>query len=230
MSLPIPVTPRVRSGPPGWRLALLLMAVPVIPAAAQTTCEAVADRGDRTLGCFITAREELGSLPRDSALYWHITSYPTREAAATAAAKAPRSTAVASLERHWLFTIASARWRAAGGRRVARIGPLPLVDAQAFAAVYMEGVFQPGMHSVVHRHPGVEAWYTLEGAQCLETPEGHMTQRAGGPGVLVRGGLPMQLTGVGTGIRRSLVLILQDATQPRSTPATDWTPKGLCRR
>lgn len=110
MSLPIPGTPRIRSGQPGWRLALLLMAVPVIPAAAQTTCEPVADRGDRTLGCVITAREALGSLPRDSALYWHITSYPTREAAA------PRSTAVASLERHWLFTIARARWRAAGGR------------------------------------------------------------------------------------------------------------------
>jgi hypothetical protein len=24
------------------------------------------------------------------------------------------------------------------------------------------------------------------------------------------------------------VLILQDATMPRSTPAMDWTPRGLC--
>jgi hypothetical protein len=220
-------TPRHRL--PGWLLATVLQAVVVAPATAQTTCEPVADRGDRTLGCFITARQELGALPRDSTLYWHITSYPTLEAATRAAAKAPRSTAVSSLGRQWLFTVANAQWRPAGGRRVAQIGPLPLVDAQSFAAVYMEGVFQPGMHSVVHRHPGVEAWYTQDGAQCLETPEGHFVQRAGGPGVLVRGGLPMQLTGVGTGIRRSLVLILQDATQPRSTPATDWTPKGLCR-
>ena len=45
---------------------------------------------------------------------------------------------------------------------------------------------------------------------------------------MVRGGLPMRLTGVGTGIRRSVVLILQDASKPRSTPAPDWTPKGLC--
>ena len=92
----------------------------------------------------------------------------------------------------------------------------------------MEGVFEPGMQSRVHRHPGVEAWYTLEGAQCLETPEGKLVQRAGGPGVMVRGGLPMRLTGIGTGIRRSVVLILQDASKPRSTPAADWTPKGLC--
>ena len=220
---------RLRSGLPAWCLVISLTVVPIMPAAAQTTCEPVADRGDRRLGCFITAREELGPLPRDSALYWHIISYPSLEAAAMAAAKTPRSTAVASLGGQWLFTIASARWRPRGGRRVARIGPLPLVEAQAFAAVYMEGVFQPGMHSVVHRHPGVEAWYTLEGAQCLETPEGRQVQRAGGPGVMVRGGLPMRLTGVGTGIRRSLVLILQDAAQPRSTPATDWTPKGLCQ-
>ena len=108
------------------------------------------------------------------------------------------------------------------------MGPLPLVDADAYAAVYMEGVFKPGMHSVVHRHPGVEAWYTVEGEQCLETPEGKLEQRAGAAGCDGRGGLPMMLTGTGTSVRRSLVLILQDAAKPRSVPATDWTPAGLC--
>jgi hypothetical protein len=93
----------------------------------------------------------------------------------------------------------------------------------------MEGIFEPGMHSMVHRHPGVEAWYTLEGAMCLETPEGKLEQRAGGPGVLMRGDVPMMLTGTGTGVRRSVVLILQDATKPRSTPVSDWTPRHLCR-
>jgi hypothetical protein len=38
----------------------------------------------------------------------------------------------------------------------------------------------------------------------------------------------MMLTGTGKGVRRSLVLILQDATKPRSTPAVDWTPRHLC--
>jgi hypothetical protein len=66
-------------------------------------------------------------------------------------------------------------------------------------------------------------------ANGLETPDGMLTQRAGEPGVLVRGGVPMMLTGTGSGPRRSLVLILQDATKPRSTPATDWTPRNLCR-
>lgn len=191
------------------------------------TCIPVAERAGRTTGCFITGREELGKLPSDTALYWHLDTYPSRGAAESA--RGSRSTVVESLGKIWLFTIAPMDWRPHASNRVARIGPLPLVQADTFAAVYMEGVFQPGMNTMVHRHPGVEAWLTLEGAQCLETPEGKLQQRAGDPGLMVRGGLPMMLTGTGTGIRRSVVLILQDATKPRSTMATDWTPLNLCQ-
>jgi uncharacterized protein (TIGR01244 family) len=209
---------------------VLLMLTTLLPASlsAQTdgTCVPVSERGGRVLGCFVTAREELGALPVDPPLYWHVDTYATVAAANTA--KGPRGTVVESLGRIWLFSIAPADYRPAGGTRVARIGPLPLVAAARFAAVYMEGVFQPGMTSLVHRHPGAEAWYTVEGSQCLETPKGRIDQRAGDPGVLVPGGLPMMLTGTGTGTRRSVVLILQDAALPRSTEAHDWTPKGLC--
>lgn len=199
------------------------------PLRAQTdgTCVPVAERAGREYGCFITARQELGRLSADSALFWHLHVYPTR--AAAEADQGPRSTVVESLGHVWLFTIAPEEWRPRGGDWIDRIGPLPLVDADSFAAVYMEGVFRPGMQSMVHRHPGVEAWYTLEGSMCLETPEGRIEQRAGDPGVLVAGGVPMVLTGTGTGARRSVVLILQDATLPRSVHAPDWTPRGLCR-
>jgi quercetin dioxygenase-like cupin family protein len=197
-------------------------------AAAQTAgCEPVTQRAGREFGCFITAREDLGALPKDSALYWHIDAFAS-EAKANAA-KASRSTVVQSLGRTWLFTIGQAGWRPSGGKRIGIVGPLPLVHADSYAAVYMEGVFQPGMHSPVHRHPGVEAWYTLEGEQCLETPQGKLVQGAGAPGVMVPGGVPMILTGTGKSVRRSLVLILQDARQPRSTLAADWKPAGLCQ-
>jgi hypothetical protein len=213
-------------------IALAAMFVGALAARAQTdgTCIPVAERAGRALGCFITAREELGRLSASPALFWHLETYATRDAAmaARSTTKEARSTVVESLGRTWLFTIAPTEWRARGGQHVARIGPLPLVKADSFAAVYMEGVFEPGMQSVVHDHPGAEAWYTLEGSQCLETPEGKVEQRAGGPGMLVRGGLPMRLTGTGTVVRRSVVLILQDATKPRSSPVHNWTPKGLC--
>lgn len=208
-------------------LAALVMTGTPLRAQTDVTCIPVAERAGRAFGCFITAREELGHLPADKPLYWHLDTYPTHAAAELA--RESRSTVVESLGRIWLFTIAPADWRPRGGDRVARIGPLPLIEADTFAAVYMEGVFEPGMNTMVHRHPGVEAWFTLEGAMCVETPEGKLEQRAGDPGVMVRGGVPMMLTGTGTGPRRSVVLILQDATKPRSTRAADWTPLHLCR-
>jgi hypothetical protein len=221
-------------GAPGILVSIAAIAIAGSPLRAQSdastwdrTCIPVAERAGRTTGCFITAREELGKLPSDPPLYWHLDTYPTRAAAERA--RGSRSTVVESVGKIWLFTIAPADWRPRGGDRVARIGPLPLIEADTFAAVYMEGVFQPGMNTIVHRHPGVEAWLTIEGAQCLETPEGKLEQHAGDPGMMVRGGLPMRLTGIGTGIRRSVVLILQDATKPRSTMAADWTPRQLCR-
>lgn len=208
--------------------ALVTLASLVAKAGTAQTegCEPIAERAGREFGCFITAREDLGPLPKDSALYWHIDAFATR--AAADAARTQRSTVVESLGRLWLFTIAEPNWRPATGERIATTGPLPLIGADAYAAVYMEGVFRPGMRSPIHRHPGVEAWYTLEGEQCLETPRGKLVQRAGDAGVMVPGGLPMILTGTGSGVRRSLVLILQDAAQPRSMLATDWTPAGLC--
>ena len=105
-----------------------------------------------------------------------------------------------------------------------------MVRAEQHAAVYMEGVFKPGMASEVHRHPGVEAWHTVSGEMCVETPKGRFIQRPGDPAIIVPAGQPMELIGTGGSTRKSLVLILQDASQPRSTTAHDWTPKGLCRK
>ena len=209
-------------------LLTALTAAAPSPLLAQTdgTCIPIADRAGRALGCFITARQELGRLSASVPLYWHLDTYATRQAAEKA--RGHRSTVVESLGRVWLFTIAPAEWRPASGKRIERVGPLPLVKADSIAAVYMEGVFAPGMHSMVHRHPGTEAWVTLEGSQCLETPAGKLEQRAGDRGILVGPNVPMMLTGTGTTIRKSVVLILQDATKPRSTPATDWTPRHVC--
>ena len=207
---------------------LVALALPCSILQAQTggTCVPVAQRGDRTLGCYITARQSLGPLPADAVLYWHIDSFPTL--AAAEAARSGRATAVSSLGTAWLFTLADSAWHTTAGHHVAIIGPVPVIAADSLAAVYMEGVFEPGMKTVVHRHAGAEAWYTLSGAQCLETPHGKLVQRAGEPGMIVPAGVPMMLVGTGSTVRRSLVLILQDASQPRSTPAMDWVPAGLC--
>jgi quercetin dioxygenase-like cupin family protein len=194
------------------------------PAWAQI-CKPVSQRtGD--LGCWITANVAVGQLPQQP-IFWHLHTYATRPAAE--AAKSPRGTVVESFGKVWLFTIDVAGWRPPAGERVAEIGPLPVSADTTYAAQYMEAVFTPGMTAPAHRHSGPEAWYTVAGETCLETPDGKIVGRAGGSPVIIPEGPPMHLTATGTEIRRALVLILHGSSKPATTMAHDWTPKGLCK-
>ena len=188
-------------------------------------CRPIAERTGQ-LGCWIIVDDAMGQLPL-APLFWHLDAYPTR--ADAEAIKGPRGTVVESLGKAWLFTIDVAGWRPAKGERVAEIGPLPVDTGLEYSAMYMEAIFAPGMTAPAHRHSGSEAWYTLSGETCLETPDGAMVGRAGGAHVIVPGGPPMHLTATGTETRRALVLILHDSSQPATTQASDWTPKGLCK-
>jgi len=192
-------------------------------ASAQICRPAVERTGE--LGCWITVDAELGKLPRGR-IFWHLDSFATR--AEAEAAKGPRGIVVESLGKVWLFTIDVAGWRPSAGERIAEIGPLPVEPDVTYSAQYMEAIFAPGMTAPAHRHSGPEAWYTLSGETCLETPDGTMIGKAGGSHVIVPGGPPMHLTATGTDTRRALVLVLHDSTQPPTTPAPDWTPRGLC--
>jgi len=197
----------------------------VCDQALAQICRPVSERTGE-LGCWITVSASLGQLPQRP-IFWHLDIYPTR--AAAEAAKGSRGTVVESLGKVWLLTIDVAGWRPSSGERVAEIGPLPVSADAKYSAQYMEAIFTPGMTAPAHRHSGPEAWYTLSGETCLETPEGKMVGRAGGAHVIVPGGPPMHLTATGTETRRALVLILHDSSQPPTTPARDWTPKGLCK-
>jgi quercetin dioxygenase-like cupin family protein len=209
-------------------LAVLIFSTSIFgfatPAAAQF-CKPVSQRTSDT-GCWVVANQAIGQLPQGK-IFWHLYNYSTRPAAE--AAKGPRGTVVESLGKIWLFAINVEAWRPDGGDRVAAIGPLP-VDVQVkYSVQYMEAIFNPGMTAPSHRHAGPEAWHTLAGETCLETPNGKVIGRAEGPPVIIPGGPPMHLTATGKVQRRALVLILHDTTKPPTTPARDWIPKGLCR-
>jgi hypothetical protein len=100
-------------------------------------------------------------------------------ASAEAAADAG-SVAVEAFGEYWLLTIEEGGWQSGGGKRVAEIRPLPVEPADTFTAQDMEATFQPGMKSGIAQRSGPEAWHTLSGEGCLETPEGTMVGRAGG--------------------------------------------------
>jgi quercetin dioxygenase-like cupin family protein len=189
-------------------------------------CHPVSGR-TQELGCWIIADQTLGPLTTSQA-FWHLDTYPTREAAM--AAKGSRGTVVTALGKIWLLSIEESAWQApAGGEHVATIGPLPIDTAKKYSAQYMEAVFTPGMVSAIHDHPGPEAFYTISGQICLETPQGASIGQAGTP-VVVAGGLPMQLVATGTDKRQSVVLVLYDSSDTAGHPVHDWTPKGLCKK
>ena len=186
----------------------------------------IGERAGRAFGCFILESQPLGQLER-AATFWHLETFPTRAAADSA--KSGRGAVVEAFDKIWLLSIADAGWRTAGATHVAEIGPLPTKPGIAYTAQFMEAVFRPGMKSRVHRHAGPEAWYTITGETCLETPDGTMVGRAGGAHVVVPQGPPMELTATGSETRQALVLILHESAHPHTSPAPDWTPKGLCK-
>lgn len=191
-------------------------------------CKPVAQRahaGD--IGCWILVDNPIGSVS-GSSVYWHLDAYPTREAAVQA--KGAGGTVVEALGKIWLMTIEKQGWRPQhAGERVAEIGPLQVRANTNYSAVFMEAIFEPGMTSAVHSHSGPEAWYTVSGQTCLETPQGTIVGSAGKPAIVPEGP-PMHLTAIGTEQRRAITLILHDASKPPTAMVHDWKPKGLCRQ
>ena len=209
----------------------LLTGLSMSPIAMSTAyaqvpgrCETPVGQRSGEAGCYLSATEQLGPLAEGS-VFWHLDVYPTRAAAETV--KGPRGTVVEAFGKVWLYTIADSRWRASSGEHVATIGPLHVTAGKQYVARYMEAVFPPGMKAAVHRHSGPEAWYLVSGVQCLETPDGITVARAG-EGAVVREGPPMALSSVGTEIRRSVLVVLHDASHPWITMARDWKPTGAC--
>jgi quercetin dioxygenase-like cupin family protein len=210
-----------------WSVLLAGVSGPLFSQHADVgICRPVSERKTE-VGCWILAKGEVGVLSEPQ-VFWHLDVYQTR--AAALAVKGARGTVVEALRKVWLLSIEPAGWRSAGAQRVAEIGPIPVHAGDAYSTQYMEAVFTPGMTTPVHRHGGPEIWYTASGETCLETPDGKVVGRAGGPPVIIPEGPPMHLTATGTEIRRSLVLILHGSSKPVTTMAHDWTPKGLCKQ
>lgn len=198
-------------------------------------CETPVSERKAELGCYTTAIQEHGVLPR-TRLYWHIDTFPDR--ASADANKDKRSTVVDGHGKHWLFTIAEQSWRPRAGARVAIIGPLEVEEGVPYTSHYLETVISPGFQEATgngHRHPGPEAWYVVSGGQCLETPNGVMVGRAG-QSMLAPEGWPMGISSVGTELRRAVVLVLHKSAEPYvlavdaspDAPHAQWKPKGLC--
>ena len=195
--------------------------------AAFGTCVPRAQAQSDSVGCFIIVDNPVGTAGAKP-LYWFVTRAPKRMS--TIATQHGNTTLIDAFGSKWLMTIGTKDASVNQGKLIARIGPLPLTPGKSYSALYMEASMTPGMKSAIHRHSGPEAWYTLSGETCLETSAGTSVGRAGGPPVIIPGGLPMELTATGKSLRRSLVLILHDSTRPPTMMETKWKPTGSCSK
>jgi mannose-6-phosphate isomerase-like protein (cupin superfamily) len=202
----------------------VLAATDITLADVPGGCDTPISQRTSEVGCYLLATEVLGAIP-ERPVFWHLYSYPTR--AAAEAVKRPQGTVVEPFGKVWLYTIAGAGWVPSGGEFIAIIGPLPITAGKQYTARYMEAVVSSSMQTSIHRHSGPDAWYVVTGMQCLETPQGITTVRAG-EGAAVPDGSPIVLSSVGSETLRTVLLALHDTSQRWSTMASDWEPKGLC--
>lgn len=176
-------------------------------------------------GCSIVADKRLPS-PLPSPVLWHIDEFES-----LAAAQRSESPASIAFEAHgsaWLYTIESDTSQHHGGQHRAVVGPLPIRPNRPYSMMVMSAYFLPGQFSIVHTHPGPEAWWVLEGEQCLETTK--TTIRAHpGEGAIVAEGEIMRMVATGTGPRRALVLILHDSNQPGGAPVENPPALQSCK-
>jgi quercetin dioxygenase-like cupin family protein len=187
-------------------------------------CEDVPPGQERPeFGCFNIATEKGLQFPQPS-VYWHIRTFANRDAAD--AAKSATGIVVEEDGRVWLSEFGTRDLLVKGGQPVAIVGPLELPPARSYTAVLSYAVMRPGDRSRVHTHPGPEGWYMIVGEQCLETPAGANRAKAGGI-MTVPPNVPMELSITGTVLRKSLVLVIHDSSQPRGAPS-QWKLSGVC--
>jgi quercetin dioxygenase-like cupin family protein len=191
-------------------MVAVLAALPA-GAAAHDPCSAT-QSVSKGLGEKLTKQLPAGPL------YWRLETFATKAAAEGAAG--PLAISFEAGGKPWLATLGARGGSTAGGTLIADIGPLPAVEAAEYRLRVQQRVSQPGCEGDIHTHPGAEAWYMLAGEQTVITPKGEQRITAGQSLVGPPSGTPMQLAYRGTGESDALTLLLLDAAQPNSTPAT----------
>jgi quercetin dioxygenase-like cupin family protein len=93
----------------------------------------------------------------------------------------------------------------------------------------MSAYVPSGLTSRFHHHSGVEAFYVVDGDQCLETPTRTYQMHKGDAPVAVPAGVMMRLVATGPTPRRALAVIVYDSAQPPTTRMEDPPQLVSCK-
>ena len=162
------------------------------------------------------AEKKVTELPAGP-LFWQIENFPTRAEAEAAAG--PLSLAAEADGKAWLFTLGPEGAPTHGGTMVAEVGPLNEVTAQEYLLSIREGVAPTGAKTMVHTHPGTEAFYVLKGQLSFRTPPGVDVVDAGKTLAGVAPDAPMEASSTGTTDLHELIMFVVDPAKPFASPA-----------
>ncbi len=165
------------------------------------------------MGCSIVETKALPSSTKDP-VFWHIDRFSdgTR-------AKAGVSDNSIFFEAHgswWLMSVGPESNDHHGGVHVAQVSLSPLPPASSYSMRIISAYIPSGMTSRVHLHSGVEAFYLVEGEQCLQTRDKAYKMRPGDT-LMIPTGVTMRLVGTGTKPHRGFAVVVYDSSKPPVT-------------
>ena len=208
-------------------MALLALAMPLLltlqnASALPGGCTAAAADNVGKSGCYLSGEIAVASAP--AVLFWHIDQFATLAAAEAEAKRHRWALAVEAHGRFWLYVIGTDGEKVRGGKPKAVIGPLRAPEGQPVTVRFLMAKFPPGMKTGVHSHSGPEAFYVVDGEQCMETPTTREKLPAG-RSYIVEAGPHLQAAPKG---RTNLVAIVQPKGAPWLKIEHGWTPTGFC--
>jgi hypothetical protein len=137
-------------------------------AQFEPSCERNSPERRGEIGCSLVENKPL-PVGLKEPLFWHIDRFESEPAA-----NGVVTATSAALQAHgawWLLSVEPSVNDHHGGRHVAQI-PLPALPAAAnYSMLIMSAYIPSGLTSHVHHHSGVEAFFVVDGEQCLETRE-----------------------------------------------------------
>src|SRR5215472_2759524 len=197
----------------GWLLFSALLLVSPGRAQEEPVCVENSPERHGAIGCSIVEKKPLPDMLKEP-VFWHIDQFDSAEPAK--AAIGVSSIAFGAHGAWWLMSVGPESSDHHGGRHVAQVNLSPLPKANAYSMLVISAYIPAGMTSRVHFHSGVEAFYTVDGEQCLETKERAFPMKKGDT-LAVPTGITMRLVATGTKPRRAFAVIVFDSSKPPVT-------------
>lgn len=205
--------------------AFAIFAIQTASAELEPKCVENSPERHGGLGCSYVENKALKG-PFREPLYWHIDRFDDGQKAR--AAVGPDSVAFEGQGAWWLLSVESTVNDHHGGTHVNQVLLPPLPSASKYSMLVISSYISPGLTSRVHHHSGVEAFYVVDGEQCLETPTQAYPMKTGDVLVLPTG-VTMQMVVTGTAPRRAIAVVIYDGAQPPTTPTENAPPLVACK-